>query len=976
MCLAGVLLMTSVQAQTVTPTWSVSFDTKEDLNGFTIIDANGDAHVYENILRGGWSWLSHEEVSGAACYYYDANHDADDWLITPGINLAANREYTVSFDANAANIFPEYFEVCMGDAATAEAQTTLLIPSTKVFRGEFEPFSATFSVQTDGVYYVGIHAISPKGSYILDIKNLTVEAGLLPAAPAAVTDFLVTADQTGLRKTHLSFVLPTTCNDGSKLDAISRVTLSRGETLLAEYTDVHPGEQLTADDTQPKDGLYTYTVIVYNEAGDGAQAKQTVWVGYDAPDVPINPHVIDKLTSIDLVWEQSLGQHGGPIKKSDMKYYIYSMDEDGNMSTRLATVEKGKTTYNIKMNTREGEQRLLTYILVACNSKGLSQKVETKGFLLGKPLASPFAEDFTDSQIENYWWVSGEGTGYLNQYAGFFVAASSNDAKPGSLMYEGFFDDDLITLHSAKVELSALSQPWLTFSHKAMPGTGVELSVKVCKPDATADTVFVTDYRSANCADWTRQLIDLSTYLDYSYLTVEFQFRNFSNELATMTYLDNIHIGACPDYDLAATLDVPATLDAGAELSRTLTVTNWGCLPVSQYSIVSNVTSADGLLHSRQELITQPLLPRQSRRFTDVCPTARDAQGQLTVTASVQLAEEMADAQPANNSAEAIAQILPNNLPTVSDLLGWTSEARGEVTLQWQAPEHPSRPCTESFEDYDPWLTTQAGAWQMLDQDFGLSEEIFQGYHTGLEDQSFAFTTFNLSLLNPGFVDTNKEFTARTGQQCMMALFGHDGFYNYRNQDNWLISPELSGAAQRLVFYAANYDMNSPETFEVMVSTTDDDPMSFIRIGGERRVYDGTWHVFTAQLPAGSRYFAIHQNTVADNAYLLKLDDFSFDCALHIDHYDVCLDGQRVATVPADACTITLPVAAAVSPSDYTVSVIYAEGFESLPVAATVTDAIQAVSADASTDTVCYDLLGRRHNHPVAGRMYLIGKRH
>lgn len=951
--ITSLLLALGLQAQTVTPTWEVSFDNKSDLDGFTIIDANGDSHVYEGILRGGWSWLSHEEVSGAASYYYDRNNAADDWLITPGINLNSGREYSVSFDANAANIYPERFEVFFGNAATVDGMTKQLIAPTVVNKGEFENFRAQFAVEETGVYYVGIHAISDKGQYILDIKNLKVEAGLLANAPACVTDFTVTADPSGLKKTTIAFTLPTVQNNGEALSTITKVDVLRDGVSVKTIDTAQPGEQVSFTEMVPDEGLYKYTVIVYNENGDGAPAMKNVFVGYDAPTPPGNPHIVDKFSSIDIVWEQSLGQNGGLIKRSDMNYYIYAVDEDGNVGNRLATVEKGKLLYNIPMNTEVGEQHLITYAMIAGNSKGLSERVETKGFLVGKPLDYPFAEHFAGQGIDNFWWVSGSGLGFENQYAGFSMAKNSAEGDNGSLLFEGFFDDDVVTLHSAKVSLEGAEHPWLTFNHKAMIGTEVEMSVVAARPDGVCDILRTIDYRSYDAKDWTPELIDLDAYKSEKYVVIEFVFKNHSDEKATITYLDNIKIGEVEDEDLTTDFDCPPTIVAGNELTHSTIIQNFGTKAVT-LSVTSNVSVSDETLDSNVKELTLQPMQKQIVSSAIAVPYA-DAGKQYAVSVKVEMIKGDGTTELAAEHQQTV-KVTASTVPTVTDLLGISNPADGTVTLSWNAPENPSLKVSEGFESYEPFLTEGIGEWTTTDKDGGVCEQLFMGYPTGLENQSFAFTTFSLAALNPGMTDTNPEFTAHAGNTCLAAFFCHDGYFNYRDQNNWLISPRLSGKSQKITLYAGNYDVSSPEVFEIMYSMTDDQPESFIRIGAERRVADGQWHPFTATLPAGAQYFAIHHYTDADNAYMLKLDDITLDKALEIEAYDIYLNGELVGSTTDSEYVLN----SASLNDNVAVAVRYTDKSVSEPVSVSITDGIKDVNADTSANDRIYNLAGQR----------------
>lgn len=951
--LATAMLALTVQAQTVTPTWEVSFDTKSDLDGFTIIDANGDGHMYEGILRGGWSWLSHEDVKGAACYYYDSKNNADDWLITPGINLKEGRTYKVSFDANAANIYPERFEVFFGNAATVEGMTKQLIAPTVVNKGEFEPFSAEFSVDADGIYYIGIHAISDKSQFILDIKNLKVEAGLLGNAPASVTDFTITADPSGLKKTTIGFTLPTVQNDGAPLTMITKVDVLRDGVSIKTIDTAQPGEQVSFTDAVPDEGLYKYSVIVYNENGDGAPAMKNVFVGYDAPTPPVNPHVVDKFSSIDLVWEQSLGQNGGLIKRSDMNYYIYAIDEDGNVGSRLATVDKGKLLYNIPMNTEVGEQHLLTYAMIAGNSKGLSERVETKGFLVGKPLDYPFAEHFAGQGIDNFWWVSGSGLGFENQYAGFSTAKSCADGDNGSLLFEGFFDDDVVTLHSAKIALEGAEHPWLTFNHKAMAGTEVEMSIVAARPNGVCDVLRTIDYRSYNANDWTPELIDLEAYKAEKYVVIEITFKNHSNEKATITYIDNIKIGEVADEDVTTAFDCPATIVAGNELAHSATITNLGTKTV-RVAVASSVSNAGEALDSNVKELTLQPMQKQTVSNAIAVPYA-DGGKQYEVSMKVEILKEDGTSTPAGELRKTV-KVTASSVPTATDLQGRSNPDEGTVALSWTAPENPALKVSEDFESYAPFLDGGIGEWTTIDKDGGVCEQLFMGYPTGLENKPLAFTTFNLAALNPGMTDTNPEFTARGGNTCLAAFFCHDGYFNYRNQNNWLISPRLSGKSQKITLYAGNYDVTSPEVFEIMYSMTDDQPDSFIRIGAERRVADGQWHPFTATLPAGAQYFAIHHYTDAENAYMLKLDDITMEKALEVEAYDIYLNGELIGST-----TDTEYIVNSASLNDkISIAVRYTDNSVSEPVVVNVVSGIEEVIGDNAANARIYNIAGQR----------------
>ena len=89
----------------------------------------------------------------------------DDWLISPAIHLFAGKTYIISFEIGSAlsSGIEEKMSVCIGTAQTVEAMTSAIIENlTNTSKQTFEKNSREFSVETDGYYYIGFHAISEK----------------------------------------------------------------------------------------------------------------------------------------------------------------------------------------------------------------------------------------------------------------------------------------------------------------------------------------------------------------------------------------------------------------------------------------------------------------------------------------------------------------------------------------------------------------------------------------------------------------------------------------------------------------------------------------------------------------------------------------------------------------------------------------------------------------------------------------------
>ena len=92
-----------------------------------------------------------------------------------------------------------------------------------------------------------------------------------------------------------------------------------------------------------------------------------------------------------------------------------------------------------------------------------------------------------------------------------------------------------------------------------------------------------------------------------------------------------------------------------------------------------------------------------------------------------------------------------------------------------------------------------------------------------------------------------------SGAQVMLSMCPTpDDGGNVVAADHWLISPELPGIAQQISFYLrAITDLYGAESFEVLVSKTDNNPESFELVESYSSE-DTDWTEFTANLPEGT----------------------------------------------------------------------------------------------------------------------------
>lgn len=118
---------------------------------------------------------------------------------------------------------------------------------------------------------------------------------------------------------------------------------------------------------------------------------------------------------------------------------------------------------------------------------------------------------------------------------------------------------------------------------------------------------------------------------------------------------------------------------------------------------------------------------------------------------------------------------------------------------------------------------------------------------------------------------TVAQATAHSGNKYMESVVPTSG-----NADSWLISPVLSGNAQTITFYERIFTTRyQPETYEVLYSTTDNEPSSFT-VAQTINSYETTWTERSVSLPEGAKYFAI-RHTSSTEKFGMMIDDVTYE---------------------------------------------------------------------------------------------------
>lgn len=399
-------------------------------------------------------------------------------------------------------------------------------------------------------------------------------------------------------------------------------------------------------------------------------------------------------------------------------------------------------------------------------------------------------------------------------------------------------------------------------------------------------------------------------------------------------------------HDLAIALSAPATAGAGGTVNVTATVTNNGDFAENGYTVT--VTDGTNIVN----ITAQEELPvGESAEFTVQFTTSTNAGGQtVNYTATVACTD---DANASNNTATASTTL--KNCPPPENVQATGGQSG---TMTWDAPTIPASAVTEGFEDTSMFpefslggitATQHSGAignWTLYDS----TGSIVYGYQS--------ITVPNLGdphawmVFAPGSSQLSQDLTdsqaAHNGNQMMASYCPQSSTIA---SDHWLISPLLSGDAQTISFYARELtDQYGAETYEIWISSTDNNPSSFSQLGSTNNVSSTDWALQSVSLPAGTKYFAIRHTST--DVFALFVDDITYIPAPELPvSYNIYLEGQLVGNVPStDALTYTFN-----NLSDGTyqcaVSAVYSYG-ESAAVPATFTIATQQDQTDAPVITV------------------------
>lgn len=942
----------------VPPFTTVFSQGEHTLDDYTVIDANKDNRT----------WIWDDKGHGVrAPYNTDHITPMDDWLITPGIKLKAGYVYDLTFDASVMQAdCEETFEVMMGNGNTVEAMATSLIPSTTIANTQPKRQTVRVIPEEDGTYFIGIHCISGPDKYYLFINNLSVSAPQPYELPDQPTDLIITPGAGGALKADISFKTPDKDLSGNNLSSLSKVVVERNGTPVKTFTSPKPGDTLSCTDNLPSSGEYTYTVAGYSANGRGREVSGKAYVGIGAPARPevISLEENGDTGEVTVKWNPvTTDVNGMDLTPDKVTYSVRFFDTFEYEWTDVKAGLTG-TSYTFKCLDDTADQKIVCVGIVASTEGGDSEIGKSPMAAVGSPYKG-LRESFAHCGSSYAWHIDGTCESYGLFTDNTIQSCASYDGDNGYVYMRASALDQYGLLQSGKIDLSGMSNPGLTFytynfvSRDGDRDTNV-IEVSVRGADGTFRQVFgstVTDIAGNDSpAGWCKCHIPLE---DYAGQTVEFivkgQIKSFSYVM-----LDNFMVNSPTQADLGVSgFTVPMMAKAGSGYQIQLSVSNEGVTDASGWSAD---LFADGEKHSSLE--GPDLRPGETATLTfdmTMSPVAIEA---TEFHAVVNYAD---DDDLSNNTAPALAiePVVPHH-PVATGLTA--AENANGIDLSWNAPDLPVSPqkVAEDFEKANSFAQEYAD-WKFSDLD---NTEIagFREFEIpGITNWSskVSFFVFDRRRLNLG-----SQFSANSGDKYLASL----SLWDDSQVNDWAISPELSGNAQTVSFYARSFQSQYPEAIEVLYSTGSLNPDDFRTVNDATQV-PGEWTRYEANLPQGAKHFAIR--SCAAGNFMLMLDDIAFEAKplgekYTVTGYNVYRNGEKINAEPVKATSHT-DNDAPEGTNTYVVTTVYNLG-ESAPSDAVEVkhSGIEEISVGGSDEgTVYYNLQGIRVENPAKGGIYI-----
>lgn len=864
------------------------------LNLYTVVDSNGDGKTWK---LGGLS-------SGTVCMTA-LEGAADDWLLSVPVFLEAGKAYRVTIDgaSGTATGKTERIEIKYGLARRVEAMTETAFPEF-TFGGTtaYTTFDNDFTPTASGYYYFGIHCLTVQGEGSnTKVANFGISEATARVIPPVAGELKYTVAPKGELKANVTYIAPTKNQQGGDLEKITKVLIKTNWVDSHTFDSITPG-QVIEFETDLNSGPYNrIEAIAYvdDKAGESAVVKD-FYAGLDNPQPVKNLKIklAEDYKSVTLSWDpvDAIGEKGGYVPTDRVEYYVF--DAFGSYYDPAIT-STTETSVTLDLSSLEGQDFVAYQVTAGYDETFYSVETASEIVVAGVPDQLPFHESFANGNYSQLWAVDPESdnqvyNGTVNDnelqtnaddYEADPVYLNSHDADNGFFMFMPMAKDAKYGFFSVKIDISKAEKPVLEFFAQ---GKGSQFDALVARDGGEFKVVKGVDFMAEPTQDWTLYRADLSEFKDAKYIQIELRItaKDNTDEAMWSVPVDNIRvIDLAPSDVRLAAISAPTSVNAGDTVKIQSVVENIGTNPLENVDVA---LSANNKNLETKSIAT--LAPGQIAKVEFEIQSSATSPDELPLNIQAAVPGDKSD----NNKGETVVKVKHSSLPQVTDLTTETL-SNGKVMLSWTKPDFAElvkpRTVEEGFEssEYPLFAKDGFGDWKVFDADGKKTYTFLKDTENPYRTAPMAFQLYTPA--KSGMPEDYLIDMPTHSGETMLVAFSAQG-----QNDNWLISPLLSGNPQELSFFARSFSIGYPESFEVYYSTSGTAVEDFTNLlDVENYPANGAvaeeWTEYKAALPEGAKYFAIRHT--ANDTYALCLDDFKFEAA-GLYPADLSIEGYRV----------------------------------------------------------------------------------
>lgn len=794
---------------------------------------------------------------------YSFTKDKDAWLITAPLKLEGGKAYKVDLDMFGTDTeLTERIEIKAGRDATPDAMLQTVVEPTESSVPEAKHLSGFITTDDAGLYYLGIHAISDKDRWYVYIDNLEISGGLSSSSPAGITNLKLAPGLNGAKTVDIEFNAPDKDFTGNALTSLGKVEVYNGIKLINTFQNPAPGELLKYQDAPAAAGDYEYTVVGYNEHGEGQRISGSVYVGLPYPSAVEEATMIETSNpgEVTVTWSPvSTDENGQPLAVEYITYSICPVDENG-VGEPVGSGLKG-TTHTFRA-VENGSQEFVQYAVFAETERGRGKGADTNMLPVGTPQSS-FGESFANGGISSLLGVGYETQGEWGVYKDMSDIQSSDADNGFACMYSGYGGD--AGLFTGKISLANIANPAFSFAMFNWTDANTkdenEVQLDVREVGKTAWNT-IAAYKAYNLggevAGWYPVVASLA---EYAGKTIQVKVQAYSR---TFSYVpvDALKIISLVNHDLSIrSINSQKNVKTGSNFNLQVEVANEGGKNASEYKVS---------VYADNKLVETKVYEGLASGGKNIASFNLVMHPLATQTVKYHaIVEYDVDENMANNESS-VLEIEPilSTLPCVTDLLG-EKTAQG-VSLSWGEPYLGG--ANSVVENFDKYTGTQFSieGWTFVDKDNEPLSGLSDGQKTinidGITPGSTKASFFTFDTNTVTYIDASLK--ALSGDMVLATLAPQKGANN-----DWAISPELSGKSQTIRFSALSFVDTYPEKIRVLYSTGSVDPADFVEVKTIRSIPEN-WTPYEVQLPEGAKRFAI--NSCATNGSLLLIDNITY----------------------------------------------------------------------------------------------------